>query len=358
MASLVDQQNEFVQKRQLIRIGLGIGVIILTFMLMEIFETHVIKGIQGTEIPFWNLGFWGAWIIVFILLERYLIPRDTVSLLSQEIKRQNRLYLAVILILGIVDFGLSEFILQKWNSGAGDEVLPLMLINLVLILLSLVIVIRYFIFIMDNKEKNKKTAAEIPSPLPLQPVSVEARPEILPDRLTFFGTVTGLLKYPKPMMAKLQENSFLSAFGYFLAMLVALLVLLFITCIPFLHNHPPEYFIRNTLNMYVIMAGAWIYTGLITHILVRIQGVQTTFSQTLRTFFYSSTPLGVIGWIPFLGFFSFFWGLYHIKCGLVERQDVPSNYVNTAFFLTTGSLFVLALFFIIIAAFLEGKPLS
>jgi hypothetical protein len=344
MVSPFDQPPEVFPKHFLVRIGYVIALLVFGMTLFEYFFPSSRDTATPQVIPYGTLAFCGVWVLVFGLLVHYRVPKPSVPPLSPEIKKQHRLYLTGVLILAVIESGLAMITLQKWNSGSEEGILPLMILSMIVAVITMVVLTRYFIFIMDIREKNRKAMAmTVPVIPPEYTITEVPIPVVLPDHLTVFTIFTGLLRHPKQMMTKLPEKSLISASGYFLAMLVLLLVMLIVATIPSASRYPPGYFVGYIIEAYVFMILGWIYIGLITHIMVSIQGVRIYFSQTLRTFFYSSTPLGVIGWIPLFGFLAFLWGAYHIKCGLTEGQNVLNRDAYTAIFFALGGLLVLLL---------------
>jgi uncharacterized membrane protein len=177
MASPLDQPPEAFPKHFLVRIGSAIGGIAFGMTIFEYFFPFLRDHAPSQGIPYGTLAFWGVWILVFALLEHYWVPKPNIPPVSPEIKKQQRLYLAAIVVLAVIDLGISVMIMQKWNSGSEEGILVLMGLWLVIAVISMVVLILFTIFIMDNKEKNRKAKAAAGSIIPQQgPILKEKDP--------------------------------------------------------------------------------------------------------------------------------------------------------------------------------------
>jgi hypothetical protein len=145
----------------LVRLGSAIGAIMVTMTLLDLILPFSKNISSSNGVPYGTLAFWGIWILVFVALEKFWVPKPSVPPISPEIKKQHTTYLIVILLLGIIDLVIMMVVMQKWNSGSEDGILVLILLWFVIATISMIVVTRYFIFIMDMREKNRKgTVAE------------------------------------------------------------------------------------------------------------------------------------------------------------------------------------------------------
>jgi uncharacterized membrane protein len=175
MVSPLDQPPELFLKHILVRIGYVIGILVFGLTIFEYLNLIPQNNAPSQGIPYGTLAFWGVWILVFAFLEHYLVPKPAVPPVSPEIKKQYHLYIGTILMLAVVELGLSMITVQKWNSGSDEWMMPLMGLSMIIAVITMVVLIRYVIFTMDIRERNRKAMAAAGSVLPQREQGVKEK---------------------------------------------------------------------------------------------------------------------------------------------------------------------------------------
>jgi len=103
--------------------------------------------------------------------------------------------------------------------------------------------------------------------------------------------------------------------------------------------------------IYIFMGGliAMLGISLLTHIWVYFLGGKKEVGQTIKSMAYGSTPLLLLGWIPFLGVAFVIWSMVVSIIGIRQLHEVSMERAFAAFILGTacfcGLIGIFVLFF-------------
>jgi len=95
--------------------------------------------------------------------------------------------------------------------------------------------------------------------------------------------------------------------------------------------------------IYMFIGGLIAVLGfsLLTHVWVNVLGGKKELGQTIKSVMYGSTPLLVLGWIPFLGLVFIIWSMRVSIIGIRELHEVSTKRAVAAFILGAACFFVL-----------------
>ena len=103
--------------------------------------------------------------------------------------------------------------------------------------------------------------------------------------------------------------------------------------------------------IYILIGGLIAILGisLLTHIWVYILGGKKEVGQTIKSMAYGSTPLLLLGWVPFLGVAFVIWSMVVSIIGIRQLHEVSMERAVAAFILGTacfcGLIGIFVLFF-------------
>ncbi len=95
--------------------------------------------------------------------------------------------------------------------------------------------------------------------------------------------------------------------------------------------------------IYIFIGGLIAVLGfsLLTHVWVNFLGGKKELGQTIKSMMYGSTPLLVLGWIPFLGVAFVIWSMRVSIIGIRQLHEVSTKRAVAAFILGAACFFVL-----------------
>jgi branched-chain amino acid transport system permease protein len=135
--------------------------------------------------------------------------------------------------------------------------------------------------------------------------------------------------------AILQTLLFTSIPEYYVA--ITSFIAIFVPIVFFTHWPPLSGFI------YIFIGGLIAAQGfsLLTHVWVNVLGGKKKLGQTIKSVTYGSTPLLVLGWIPFLGIAFIIWSIKVSIIGIRELHEVSTKRAVAAFILGAACFSVL-----------------
>lgn len=104
--------------------------------------------------------------------------------------------------------------------------------------------------------------------------------------------------------------------------------------------------------IYVFAGGliAMLGISLLTHIWVDVLGGKKDIGQTIKSIAYGSTPLLLLGWIPFLGIAFLIWSIIAAIIGIRQMHEIPTERAVAAFILGTACFCVITWIFVLVFA--------
>ncbi len=137
------------------------------------------------------------------------------------------------------------------------------------------------------------------------------------------------------VFAILQTLLFITIPEYYVA--ITSFIAIFVPIVFFPHWPPLSGFI------YIFIGGLIAAQGfsLLTHVWVNVLGGKKELGQTIKSVMYGSTPLLVLGWIPFLGIAFIIWSIKVSIIGIRELHEVSTKRAVAAFILGAACFSVL-----------------
>ena len=167
--------------------------------------------------------------------------------------------------------------------------------------------------------------------------------------------VSGFMRFPTKTLNGLKDEGWRSSVEHYSKLLVVLAMLqtLLFMAIPKYYTIITSFitpFIPIDLYthwppllgfFYIFIGGSIAILGgsLLTHIWVYVLGGKKGMGQTIKSIAYGSSPLLLLGWIPFLGIIFAIWSMVISIMGIRQLHEVPTERAVVAFTLGATSTF-------------------
>jgi hypothetical protein len=144
----------------------------------------------------------------------------------------------------------------------------------------------------------------------------------------------GIAFSPTKTLSQLQDQPFKAAILYYLLIMgifTSFMLLLDLVLWPGAGMNFTKFTVRWYYLPFIVIFG-WLFYGLSVHIGVLIVGGKGGFLQTMKAVMFCATPFAFIGWIPLIGFLSFFWGAGLVGKALKDYHRISPARANFAGF--------------------------
>jgi branched-chain amino acid transport system permease protein len=180
-----------------------------------------------------------------------------------------------------------------------------------------------------------------------------------------WGKVVGFIRSPTETFNNVKDEDWRSSIKHYLKLLVLFAILQTVLFVVI-----PEYYTLITsfttmflpirpflpwpplLGLFCILLGGLIIiliTSLLTHIFTYVLGSKRGMRQTIKSVAYGSTPLLLLGWIPFLGIIFAIWSLVVSTKGIRQLHEISTE--KAIITIISGAILTLAIFIAIAFTF-------
>jgi hypothetical protein len=165
-------------------------------------------------------------------------------------------------------------------------------------------------------------------------------------------TIKGMIIAPVQTMQQQEESTVQDTLLYYLEIILAFaLISTIVTALlksggltTAVDLQAPASLLIYLVGLFIGMIIALVILVLILHLCARMMGGDGEWTDTLRAFVLSSTPIAVIGWIPFVGsFIANLWSLVLMVAGVREYHHLSTGKAAIAVLLPVIVLIILAL---------------